>query len=54
MKEIGLSPDLVVIGNHRVEGGMNALLELVNRSDPPTAVLCSNDSLHLAKFAPQF
>jgi DNA-binding LacI/PurR family transcriptional regulator len=43
MKEIGLSPDLVVIGNHRVEGGMNALLELVNRSDPPTAVLCSND-----------
>jgi DNA-binding LacI/PurR family transcriptional regulator len=22
---------------------MNALLELVNRSDPPTAVLCSND-----------
>jgi LacI family transcriptional regulator len=43
MKEIGLSPDLVVIGNHRVEGGMNALLELIKLSDPPTAVLCSND-----------
>ena len=43
MEEIGLSPDLVVIGNHRVEGGMNALLELIKLSDPPTAVLCSND-----------
>jgi len=43
MEEIGLSPDLVVIGNHRVEGGMNALVELIKLSDPPTAVLCSND-----------
>ena len=43
MKEIGLSPDLVEIGNHRVEGGMNALRKLMNLSDPPTAVLCSND-----------
>jgi LacI family transcriptional regulator len=43
MEEIGLSPDLVVIGDHRVEGGMNALLELIKLSDPPTAVLCSND-----------
>jgi len=43
MQEIGLSPDLVVIGNHRVEGGMNALVELIKLSDPPTAVLCSND-----------
>src|SRR5215468_889967 len=43
MQEIGLSHDLVVIGNHRVEGGMNALVELIKLSDPPTAVLCSND-----------
>jgi LacI family transcriptional regulator len=43
MKEIGLSPDLIVVGDHRMEGGMNALLELNKLSDPPTAVLCSND-----------
>jgi LacI family transcriptional regulator, galactose operon repressor len=43
MKEIGLSPDLVVVGDHRMEGGMNALLELNRLNDPPTAVLCSND-----------
>lgn len=43
MKEIGLSPDLIVIGDHRMEGGMNALLELNKLNDPPTAVLCSND-----------
>jgi LacI family transcriptional regulator len=43
MKEIGLSPDLIVVGDHRMEGGMNALLELNKLNDPPTAVLCSND-----------
>jgi DNA-binding LacI/PurR family transcriptional regulator len=43
MAEIGLSPDLVVIGNHRMEGGMQALLELNSLSDRPSAVLCSND-----------
>jgi LacI family transcriptional regulator len=43
MKEIGLSPDLVVVGDHKMEGGMNALLELIKLSDRPTAVLCSND-----------
>lgn len=43
MVEIGLSPDLIVVGNHRMEGGMKALLELNGMSCPPTAVLCSND-----------
>jgi LacI family transcriptional regulator len=43
MKEIGLAPDLVVVGDHRMEGGMSALLELNQLNDPPTAVLCSND-----------
>lgn len=43
MAEIGLSPDLVVIGNHKMEGGMHALLELNRLSERPTAVLCSND-----------
>lgn len=43
MTEIGLSPDLIVIGNHRMEGGMQAFHELHGLSDPPTAVLCSND-----------
>lgn len=43
MTEIGLSPDLVVVGDHRMEGGMKAFHELHHLSSPPTAVLCSND-----------
>jgi LacI family transcriptional regulator len=43
MMEIGLSPDLVVVGDHRMEGGMSALLQLWRMRDRPTAVLCSND-----------
>lgn len=43
MTEIGLSPDLIVVGDHRMEGGMRALLQLWQMSNRPTAVLCSND-----------
>jgi LacI family transcriptional regulator len=43
MEEIGLSPDLVVVGDHRMEGGMRALVELSDSQDRPTAVMCSND-----------
>jgi len=43
MEEIGLSPELIVIGDHRMEGGMKAFHELHALSNPPTAVLCSND-----------
>lgn len=43
MTEIGLSPDLIVVGNHRMEGGMDAFHELLDLPNPPTAVLCSND-----------
>jgi LacI family transcriptional regulator len=43
MTEIGLSPDLVVEGNHRMDGGMHALVEFNTLSNRPTAVLCSND-----------
>jgi DNA-binding LacI/PurR family transcriptional regulator len=43
MMEIGLSPDLIAVGNHRLEGGMRALMELNGLSVRPTAVLCSND-----------
>lgn len=43
MTEIGLSPDLIVIGNHRLEGGMRAFSELYGLRERPTAVLCSND-----------
>src|SRR5581483_2224953 len=43
MTEIGLEPDLIVVGDHRMEGGMKALLELNRLRDRPTAVLCSND-----------
>ncbi|HTZ84080.1 MAG TPA: LacI family DNA-binding transcriptional regulator [Candidatus Acidoferrales bacterium] len=43
MGEIGLPSDLIVVGNHRMEGGMKAFHELHALSNPPTAVLCSND-----------
>jgi len=43
MGEIGLSADLIVTGDHRMEGGMKAFHELHTLSNPPTAVLCSND-----------
>ena len=43
MTEIGLAADLIVEGDHRMEGGMRALLELNRLSNRPTAVLCSND-----------
>lgn len=43
MTEIGLSPDLIVVGDHRMEGGMRAFHELHHLNSPPTAVLCSND-----------
>src|ERR1019366_3907754 len=43
MTEIGLSPDLIVEGNHRMDGGMRALVEFNSLSNRPTAVLCSND-----------
>src|SRR5579862_8229817 len=45
MQEIGLEtdPDLLVEGDHRVEGGMAALNRLLAGTARPTAVLCSND-----------
>ena len=43
MKEIGLSPELMVVGDHTLESGMRALVELIGLRPPPTAVLCSND-----------
>jgi LacI family transcriptional regulator len=43
MLEIGLSPELIVEGDHHMEGGMRALLELNGSNVRPTAVLCSND-----------
>lgn len=43
MTEIGLSPDLIVVGDHHMEGGMRALNQLTQQSERPTAVLCSND-----------
>jgi DNA-binding LacI/PurR family transcriptional regulator len=43
MTEIGLSSDLIVEGNHRMDGGMRALVEFEKLGNRPTAVLCSND-----------
>jgi len=45
MSEIGLevAPDLIVVGDHTMEGGMRALRGLMGLRRRPTAVLCSND-----------
>jgi LacI family transcriptional regulator len=45
MNEIGMTPDpqLIVEGNHSLEGGEEAFGKLMGLSSRPTAVLCSND-----------
>ena len=45
MSEIGLeiSPELLVEGDHTMEGGMRALGKLMRQRHAPTAVMCSND-----------
>jgi DNA-binding LacI/PurR family transcriptional regulator len=45
MQEIGLAvaPELMVVGDHTMEGGMRALLKLAALRNRPTAIVCSND-----------
>jgi LacI family transcriptional regulator len=45
MQEIGLvvPPEMIVEGDHKMEGGMQALVQLVGLPNRPTAILCSND-----------
>jgi LacI family transcriptional regulator len=43
MEEIGIKAEMIVEGDHTVEGGMKALTELAGFRNRPTAVLCSND-----------
>lgn len=45
MEEVGLSVEsrYQIEGNHTMEGGMDALKQLLALPKPPTAVLCSND-----------
>jgi DNA-binding LacI/PurR family transcriptional regulator len=45
MQEIGLesNPDLIIEGDHTMEGGMAAFTRLLAGQVQPTAVLCSND-----------
>jgi LacI family transcriptional regulator, galactose operon repressor len=45
MKELGMDvdPELVIEGDHSLEGGEMALGKLLKLKSPPTAVLCSND-----------
>lgn len=45
MREIGLkvTPEFVVEGNHRLDGGKHALQTLSKLRERPTALLCSND-----------
>lgn len=45
MEEVGLPVEskYQIEGNHTMEGGIEALKQLLSLSKPPTAVLCSND-----------
>ena len=45
MRESGLpiAQELIVTGDHKVEGGVAALAQLVALAKRPTAILCSND-----------
>jgi LacI family transcriptional regulator len=45
MEEVGLSVEskYQIEGNHTMEGGIDALKQLLKLPKPPTAVLCSND-----------
>jgi len=45
MREIGLQtrPEFIVEGDHRLEGGKQALQNLSQLREQPTALLCSND-----------
>jgi LacI family transcriptional regulator len=45
LREIGMrvDPELVLQGDHTMEGGMRAYDELARKSARPTAIMCSND-----------
>jgi LacI family transcriptional regulator len=45
MHEISLNvpPEMIVEGDHKMEGGMRALVQLIGLPARPTAILCSND-----------
>lgn len=45
MKEIGLAadPELIIEGDHMLEGGMRATATLLKQPRRPTAIMCSND-----------
>jgi LacI family transcriptional regulator len=45
MQEVGLevAQEMIVEGDHRMEGGMRALVQLAGLPQRPTAILCSND-----------
>jgi DNA-binding LacI/PurR family transcriptional regulator len=36
-------PELIEEGNHKIDGGLSAITRLLQRPNPPTAVLASND-----------
>ena len=43
MAEIGLAANLIVEGDHTLEGGMGGLNKLIGMPPRPTAIVCSND-----------
>src|SRR5215475_2414829 len=45
LREIGkvVDPQLIIEGDHTMEGGMRALAKLISEPHRPTAIMCSND-----------
>jgi len=56
MTEIGLevNPDLILEGNHTIEGGIAAFGKLLRAASRPSAVLCSNDMTALGVMRKSF
>jgi len=40
---VPVAPELIVEGNHTMEGGIDAFRRLHGLVNPPTAIMCSND-----------
>lgn len=42
-RDLETNPGLIEEGNHKIDGGLSAITRLLQRPNPPTAVLASND-----------
>ena len=51
MRELGLEPELLEVADFTAAGGVAATRALLNRADPPTAIVYANDVMAIAGLA---